>query len=63
MHDDKLTEAWIRYVPGLDKGKGLYFLFIKSETKTPGGLPAGAELAADRWCQRSLVIGVIKLDQ
>ncbi|CAL4973893.1 unnamed protein product [Urochloa decumbens] len=28
------------YVPGLDKGKGLYFLFIKSETKTPGGLPA-----------------------
>jgi auxin responsive GH3 gene family len=30
----------VRYVPGLDKGKGLYFLFIKSETKTPGGLPA-----------------------
>ncbi|XP_006646355.2 probable indole-3-acetic acid-amido synthetase GH3.2 [Oryza brachyantha] len=28
------------YVPGLDKGKGLYFLFIKSESKTPGGLPA-----------------------
>ncbi|TKW16959.1 hypothetical protein SEVIR_5G333300v4 [Setaria viridis] len=28
------------YVPGLDKGKGLYFLFIKSETTTPGGLPA-----------------------
>ncbi|KAH7660775.1 GH3 family protein [Dioscorea alata] len=28
------------YVPGLDKGKGLYFLFIKSETKTPGGLVA-----------------------
>ena len=27
-------------MPGLDKGKGLYFLFIKSETKTPGGLPA-----------------------
>ena len=25
---------------GLDKGKGLYFLFIKSETKTPGGLLA-----------------------
>ncbi|KAG8078057.1 hypothetical protein GUJ93_ZPchr0007g5914 [Zizania palustris] len=32
--------AWRRYVPGLDKGKGLYFFFIKSETKTPGGLPA-----------------------
>ncbi|KAL0320741.1 UNVERIFIED_CONTAM: Indole-3-acetic acid-amido synthetase GH3.6 [Sesamum radiatum] len=27
-------------VPGLDKGKGMYFLFIKCETKTPGGLPA-----------------------
>ncbi|PON93690.1 GH3-like hormone conjugating enzyme [Trema orientale] len=28
------------YVPGLDKGKGLYFLFIRAETKTPGGLVA-----------------------
>ncbi|KAJ6843316.1 putative indole-3-acetic acid-amido synthetase GH3.8 [Iris pallida] len=28
------------YVPGLDKGKGLYFLFVKSESKTPGGLTA-----------------------
>ncbi|XP_042426412.1 indole-3-acetic acid-amido synthetase GH3.8-like [Zingiber officinale] len=28
------------YVPGLDKGKGLYFLFVKSESRTPGGLPA-----------------------
>ncbi|XP_074581848.1 indole-3-acetic acid-amido synthetase GH3.8-like [Curcuma longa] len=28
------------YTPGLDKGKGLYFLFVKSETKTPGGLTA-----------------------
>ncbi|KAG5535557.1 hypothetical protein RHGRI_023354 [Rhododendron griersonianum] len=28
------------YVPGLDKGKGLYFLFVKAETKTPGGLLA-----------------------
>ncbi|KAJ0973748.1 hypothetical protein J5N97_015713 [Dioscorea zingiberensis] len=28
------------YVKGLDKGKGLYFLFVKSETKTPGGLTA-----------------------
>ncbi|XP_057421760.1 probable indole-3-acetic acid-amido synthetase GH3.1 [Lotus japonicus] len=27
-------------VPDLDKGKGLYFLFIKAETKTPGGLVA-----------------------
>ncbi|KAK4488417.1 hypothetical protein RD792_004180 [Penstemon davidsonii] len=29
-----------QYVPDLDKGKGLYFLFIKAETKTPGGLVA-----------------------
>ncbi|XP_010547971.1 PREDICTED: probable indole-3-acetic acid-amido synthetase GH3.1 [Tarenaya hassleriana] len=28
------------YVPGLDKGKAMYFLFVKSETKTPGGLLA-----------------------
>ncbi|KAI3963227.1 hypothetical protein MKX01_030357 [Papaver californicum] len=28
------------YVPGLDKGKGMYFLFIKSEAKTPSGLVA-----------------------
>ncbi|KAE8665950.1 putative indole-3-acetic acid-amido synthetase GH3.8 [Hibiscus syriacus] len=28
------------YVPGLDKGKGLYFLFVKPSTKTPGGLLA-----------------------
>ncbi|KAI5059499.1 hypothetical protein GOP47_0025818 [Adiantum capillus-veneris] len=29
-----------QYVPDLDKGKGMYFYFIKSEVKTPGGLPA-----------------------
>ncbi|KAK3221563.1 hypothetical protein Dsin_008588 [Dipteronia sinensis] len=28
------------YVPGLDKGKGLYFLFVKAESKTTGGLLA-----------------------
>lgn len=28
------------YLSGLDKAKGLYFLFVKSETKTPGGLTA-----------------------
>ncbi|RVW69646.1 Indole-3-acetic acid-amido synthetase GH3.6 [Vitis vinifera] len=27
-------------VPGLDEGKGMYFLFVKSEAKTPGGLMA-----------------------
>ncbi|GAV71170.1 LOW QUALITY PROTEIN: GH3 domain-containing protein [Cephalotus follicularis] len=25
-----------QFVPGLDEGKGMYFLFIKSEAKTPG---------------------------
>lgn len=29
-----------QFVPGLDKGKGMYFLFIKAEAKTPGGLAA-----------------------
>lgn len=29
-----------QYVPDLDKGKGMYFFFIKSEVKTPGGLLA-----------------------
>ncbi|THG17261.1 indole-3-acetic acid-amido synthetase GH3.6-like [Camellia sinensis] len=29
-----------QFVPGLDKGKGMYFLFIKSESKTPSGLVA-----------------------
>ncbi|MCO5554273.1 hypothetical protein L7F22_007801 [Adiantum nelumboides] len=29
-----------QYVPDLDKGKGMYFYFIKSEVKTPGGLLA-----------------------
>ncbi|MED6147823.1 hypothetical protein PIB30_047350 [Stylosanthes scabra] len=29
-----------QFVPNLDKGKGMYFLFIKSEAKTPGGLIA-----------------------
>nr|GME11767.1 probable indole-3-acetic acid-amido synthetase GH3.1 [Ipomoea batatas] len=28
------------YVPDLEKGKGLYFLFTKASTKTPGGLLA-----------------------
>jgi auxin responsive GH3 family protein len=29
-----------RHMPGLDEGSGLYFCFVKSETRTPGGLPA-----------------------
>jgi auxin responsive GH3 family protein len=35
-----LTPVMNLYVPGLDKGKGLYFYFIKAESKTPGGLLA-----------------------
>ncbi|KAI3959560.1 hypothetical protein MKX01_025076 [Papaver californicum] len=27
-----------QYVPELNKGKGSYFMFVKSEAKTPGGL-------------------------
>ncbi|XP_050206489.1 probable indole-3-acetic acid-amido synthetase GH3.1 [Mercurialis annua] len=34
------------YVPGLDKGKGLYFLFVKAETRTPGGLLARPALTS-----------------
>ncbi|KAJ8567311.1 hypothetical protein K7X08_019519 [Anisodus acutangulus] len=37
---DLLQPVMNLYVPGLDKGKGLYFLFIKAETKTPSGLVA-----------------------
>ncbi|KAK1435655.1 hypothetical protein QVD17_01421 [Tagetes erecta] len=29
-----------QFITGLEKGKGMYFLFIKSEAKTPGGLVA-----------------------
>eukprot|EP00253_Pinus_taeda_P008491 PITA_08491 len=29
-----------QYMEGLEKGKGMYFFFIKSEAKTPGGLLA-----------------------
>ncbi|CAL1380777.1 unnamed protein product [Linum trigynum] len=35
-----LTPVMNLYVPGLDKGKALYFYFIKTESKTPGGLLA-----------------------
>ncbi|CAN6284376.1 unnamed protein product [Urochloa humidicola] len=35
-----LTPVMSKHVPGLDKGKCLYFLFVKAETTTPGGLPA-----------------------
>ncbi|XP_073050420.1 indole-3-acetic acid-amido synthetase GH3.6-like [Primulina eburnea] len=35
-----LMPVMSQFVPGLEEGKGMYFLFIKCETKTPGGLPA-----------------------
>lgn len=35
-----LMPVMSEFVPDLDKGKGMYFLFIKCESRTPGGLPA-----------------------
>ncbi|MFS7929230.1 putative GH3 family protein [Helianthus anomalus] len=35
-----LMPVMTQFVPGLEKGKGMYFLFVKSESKTPGGLLA-----------------------
>ncbi|KAK3199408.1 hypothetical protein Dsin_022828 [Dipteronia sinensis] len=35
-----LMPVMSQFVPDLEKGKGMYFLFIKSESKTPGGLVA-----------------------
>ncbi|XP_050367893.1 indole-3-acetic acid-amido synthetase GH3.6 [Argentina anserina] len=35
-----LMPVMSQYVPGLETGKGMYFLFVKSEAKTPGGLVA-----------------------
>lgn len=35
-----------QFVPDLDKGKGMYFLSIKSEAKTPGGLTARPALTS-----------------
>ncbi|KAJ6752178.1 hypothetical protein OIU85_002584 [Salix viminalis] len=35
-----LMPVMTQFVPDLEKGKGMYFLFIKSEAKTPGGLLA-----------------------
>ncbi|KAL6199267.1 hypothetical protein ACLB2K_029053 [Fragaria x ananassa] len=35
-----LMPVMSQYVPELEAGKGMYFLFVKSEAKTPGGLVA-----------------------
>ncbi|TVU26102.1 hypothetical protein EJB05_28633, partial [Eragrostis curvula] len=34
------------HVPGIDKGKSMYFLFVSSQTKTPGGLTAGTVMTS-----------------
>ncbi|XP_074566952.1 putative indole-3-acetic acid-amido synthetase GH3.1 [Curcuma longa] len=35
-----------QFVPGLDGGKGMYLLFVKAETRTPGGLVARSVLTS-----------------
>lgn len=35
-----LMPVMSQFVPGLEKGKGMYLMFIKSEAKTPGGIVA-----------------------
>eukprot|EP01018_Ginkgo_biloba_P021688 Gb_31647 [translate_table: standard] len=35
-----------QYMQGLDKEKGMYFLFLREEYKTPGGLPARSMLTS-----------------
>eukprot|EP01018_Ginkgo_biloba_P021591 Gb_09255 [translate_table: standard] len=46
-----------QYLKGLDKGKGMYFLFIKEEAKTPGGLserPALTSFYKSKYFRESL---------
>ncbi|XP_008797411.2 probable indole-3-acetic acid-amido synthetase GH3.1 [Phoenix dactylifera] len=35
-----MTPVMSQFVPGLDKGKAMYLYFVKSESRTPGGLVA-----------------------
>nr|XP_043607969.1 indole-3-acetic acid-amido synthetase GH3.6-like [Erigeron canadensis] len=35
-----------QFISGLDKGKGMYFFFVKSESKTPGGFVAQTALTS-----------------
>uniref|UniRef100_A0ACD5ZSQ4 Uncharacterized protein n=1 Tax=Avena sativa TaxID=4498 RepID=A0ACD5ZSQ4_AVESA len=44
--DSLITSVIDLHFPGLDKGKGLYFLFVKQETKTPSGLMAAPLLTS-----------------
>ncbi|EMS62204.1 hypothetical protein TRIUR3_05520 [Triticum urartu] len=41
-----LTAVINSHFPGADKGKGLYFMFVKPETRTPGGLTAWPALTS-----------------
>ncbi|KAI4340785.1 hypothetical protein MLD38_025591 [Melastoma candidum] len=41
-----LVPVMSQYVPNLEKGKGIYLLFIKSKSKTPDSLPACPELTS-----------------
>ncbi|KAL6906521.1 hypothetical protein ACP4OV_004122 [Aristida adscensionis] len=41
-----LVPVMSQYVPGLEKGKGLFFLFIKPEMNTPAGIPARTVLTS-----------------
>eukprot|EP01018_Ginkgo_biloba_P021691 Gb_31645 [translate_table: standard] len=55
MPEDELERTFLstllmhvikQYMQGLDKGKGMYFLFLREEYKTPGGLPARSMLTS-----------------
>ncbi|KAL6861153.1 hypothetical protein ACP4OV_016853 [Aristida adscensionis] len=41
-----LMPVMSQYVSGLDQGSGLYFASVKSETTTPGGLPASTAMTS-----------------
>ncbi|XP_073156570.1 indole-3-acetic acid-amido synthetase GH3.6-like [Henckelia pumila] len=39
MFNRLLMPVMSHFVPGLDRGKGMHFLFVRSDGKTPNGLP------------------------
>ncbi|KAH6559417.1 hypothetical protein KP509_1Z008800 [Ceratopteris richardii] len=50
-----LTPVMSQYLDGVDEGKGLYFMFVKSETTTPSGLLARPVLTSyykSEWFRR-----------
>ncbi|KZV14756.1 hypothetical protein F511_40091 [Dorcoceras hygrometricum] len=46
MFNSLLMPVISQYVPGLDRGKGMLFLFVKSDAKTPSGLLARPALTS-----------------